>query len=286
MSTIRQTKNRIKSVQTTAKITKAMQAVAAMRLRRYSRKCDVATKYSENLKSSLDSALVSITNIENYPILNGNPDGKILVVVVAPSRGFCGGLHRTCVSETFKFLEANGINGLDNSKVEFVTVNRPGFRVISKLGCAVKANFGGPYKEIDPYIILPISELLVRLWQKGEYSKVYLTYAKTSSSLKPNVFVEQVLPFTVDTNNVSPTPINEDTNFEGILAEAIPQYLQGLINFAILSTQTAEEGARMVAMNQATDNAKELTKKLKLVFFRQRQAKITQEISEIIGGSF
>jgi F-type H+-transporting ATPase subunit gamma len=105
MSTIRQTKNRIKSVQTTAKITKAMQAVAAMRLRRYSKKCDVATKYSENLKSSLDSALVSIPNIENYPILNGNPDGKILVVVVAPSRGFCGGLHRTCVSETFKFLE-------------------------------------------------------------------------------------------------------------------------------------------------------------------------------------
>jgi F-type H+-transporting ATPase subunit gamma len=286
MSTIRQTKNRIKSVQTTAKITKAMQAVAAMRLRRYSKKCDVATKYSENLKSSLDSALVSIPNIENYPILNGNPDGKILVVVVAPSRGFCGGLHRTCVSETFKYLESNKINGLDNSKVEFVTVNRPGFRVISKLGCAVKANFGGPYKDIDSYIILPISELLVRLWQKGEYSKVYLTYAKASSSLKPNVFVEQILPFVVNSANTSTTPINEDTDFEGILAEAIPQYLQGLINFAILSTQTAEEGARMVAMNQATDNAKELTKKLKLVFFRQRQAKITQEISEIIGGSF
>jgi F-type H+-transporting ATPase subunit gamma len=286
MSTIRQTKNRIKSVQTTAKITKAMQAVAAMRLRRYSRKCDIATKYSENLKSSLNSALVSIPNIENYPILNGNPNGKTLVVVVAPSRGFCGGLHRTCVSETFKFLEANGIDGQDNSKVEFVTVNRPGFRVISKLGCAVKANFQGPYKDIDPYIILPISELLVRLWQKGEYSKVYLTYAKTSSSLKPNVFVEQILPFVVDDSQVGSTPINEDTDFDGILAEAIPQYLQGLVNFAILSTQTAEEGARMVAMNQATDNAKELTKKLKLVFFRQRQAKITQEISEIIGGSF
>lgn len=286
MSTIRQTKNRIKSVQTTAKITKAMQAVAAMRLRRYSKKCEIATKYYENLKNSLDSALVSIANIENYPILNGNPNGKILVIVIAPSRGFCGGLHRTCVSETFKYLEANNINGLDNNAVEFVTVNRPGFRVISRLGCAVKANFAGPYKDIDPYIILPISELLVRLWQKSDYSKVYLTYAKTSSSLKPNVLVEQVLPFQVGINNVSTTPINEDTDFEGILAEAIPQYLQGLVNFAILSTQTAEEGARMVAMNQATDNAKELTKKLKLVFFRQRQAKITQEISEIIGGSF
>lgn len=286
MSTIRQTKNRIKSVQTTAKITKAMQAVAAMRLRRYSRKYDVATKYSGNLKNSLNSALVSIPNIENYPILNGNPNGKTLVVVVAPSRGFCGGLHRTCVSETFKFLEKNNINPLDNNNVEFVTINRPGFRVISKLGCNIKANFAGPYKDIDPYIILPISELLVRLWQKGEYSKVYLTYAKTSSSLKPNVFVEQILPFVVDETNLSTTPINEDTDFDGILSEAIPQYLQGLINFAILSTQTAEEGARMVAMNQATDNAKELTKKLKLVFFRQRQAKITQEISEIIGGSF
>ena len=286
MSTIRQTKNRIKSVQTTAKITKAMQAVAAMRLRRYSRKCDVATKYSENLKTSLDSALASITNIENYPILSGNPDGKTLVVVIAPSRGFCGGLHRTCVSETLKYMESINVNPLDTDNVEFLTVNRPGFRVISKLGCAVKANFAGPYKEVDPYIILPISELIFRLWIKGEYSKVFITFAKTSSSLKPNVITQQILPFEVDNSNVSTTPINEDTNLDGILNEAIPQYLQGLINFAILSTQTAEEGARMVAMNQATDNAKELTKKLQLVFFRQRQAKITQEISEIIGGSF
>ncbi len=286
MSTIRQTKNRIKSVQTTAKITKAMQAVAAMRLRRYSRKCEVATKYSENLKTSLDSALVSIPNVENYPILSGNPNGKTLVVVVAPSRGFCGGLHRTCVSETFKFLEAHNINALDNDRVEFLTVNRPGFRVISKLGCAVKANFAGPYKEVDPYIILPISELIFRLWLKGEYSKVYITFAKTSSSLKPNVISQQILPFVVAESVAKENPINDDTDFDGILNEAVPQYLQGLINFAILSTQTAEEGARMVAMNQATDNAKELTKKLQLVFFRQRQAKITQEISEIIGGSF
>jgi F-type H+-transporting ATPase subunit gamma len=287
MSTIRQTKNRIKSVQTTAKITKAMQAVAAMRLRRYSKKCEVATKYSQNLKNSLNSALVSLPSQDNYPALKGNPNGKILVVLVAPSRGFCGGLHRTCVSETFKFLESHNIDGLDSTKVDFMTVNRPGFRVISKLGCSIKANFAGPYKDIDPYIILPISELMFRLWLGGEYSQVFLTYAKTSSSLKPNVFVDHILPFQVDDSSFHiETPINDDTNFDGILDEAIPQYLQGLINFAILSTQTAEEGARMVAMNQATDNAKELTKKLQLVYFRQRQAKITQEISEIIGGSF
>lgn len=289
MSSIRNTKNRIKSVQTTAKITKAMKAIAAMRLKRYSAKATHVEQYAKTLQNSLNDVLQTVPSTN--PVLAGNPEGKILLVIVGPSRGFCGGLHRTAVSETIKFFQAQNVDITDPSKVEIISINRPANRVLSKTGGKVLASFDGPYKQIDTYKILPISELINQLWLTGNYKAVYLSSAKANSALKANINVDKFLPFGGDVNKnfitsiESKTPVNIDTDSDHLIAEIVPQLIHAEIYLGLLLTQTAEEGARMLAMNQATDNAKELEKKLQIVYFRQRQAKITQEIAEIVGGS-
>jgi F-type H+-transporting ATPase subunit gamma len=283
MSSIRNTKNRIKSVQTTAKITKAMKAIAAMRLKRYSAKAIHVENYTKTLQNSLNGVLQTVPSIS--PILVGNPSGKILVVIVGPSRGFCGGLHRTCISETMKYFTTHGIDITDQNQVEIITINRPANRVITKTGGKVVASFDGPYKQIDTYKVLPISELISQLWVTGNYKSIYLSFAKANSALKANIIVDQFLPFAKDEKTQSKTPVNIDTDSDHLIAEIVPQLIHAEVYLGLLLTQTAEEGARMLAMNQATDNAKELEKKLQIVYFRQRQAKITQEIAEIVGGS-
>lgn len=291
MSSIRNTKNRIKSVQTTAKITKAMKAIAAMRLKRYSTKSTHVEQYTKTLQNSLNDVLQTVPAVS--PVLKGNPEGKILLVIVGPSRGFCGGLHRTAVSETIKSFQAHNVDITDPSQVEIVTINRPANRVLSKTGGKVLASFDGPYKQIDTYKILPISELINQLWLTGNYKAVYLSSAKANSALKANIVVDQFLPFGGDLSQggsvgvavKNKSPVNIDTDSNHLIAEIIPQLIHAEIYLGLLLTQTAEEGARMLAMNQATDNAKELEKKLQIVYFRQRQAKITQEIAEIVGGS-
>ena len=292
MSSIRNTKNRIKSVQTTAKITKAMKAIAAMRLKRYSAKASHVEQYTKTLQNSLNDVLQTVP--ATNPILAGNPEGKILLVIVGPSRGFCGGLHRTAVSETIKFFQSQDVDITDPAQVEIITINRPANRVLSKTGGKVLASFDGPYKQIDTYKILPISELINQLWLTGNYRAVYLSSAKANSALKANIVVDKFLPFGAVASQVGDTvvavtntkvPVNIDTDSDHLVAEIVPQLIHAEIYLGLLLTQTAEEGARMLAMNQATDNAKELEKKLQIVYFRQRQAKITQEIAEIVGGS-
>ena len=284
MSSIRNTKNRIKSVQTTAKITKAMKAIAAMRLKRYTAKALHIENYTLTLQKSINGVLKTLPSAVNSPILLGNPEGKNLIIVIGPSRGFCGGLHRTCVSETIKYFAKNGVDIANPTQADIITVNRPAKRTISKTGGSIVASFDGPYKNIDTYKVLPISELIYQLWLSGSYKSVHLAFAKANSALVAKIEVNQFLPFEFDMDS-DHTPVNIDTDYDSLIKEIVPQLAQAEVHYGLLLTQTAEEGARMLAMNQATDNAKEMENKLKIIYFRQRQAKITQEIAEIVGGS-
>jgi F-type H+-transporting ATPase subunit gamma len=283
MSQIKQTKTRIGSAQTTAKITKAMQTIASMRLRKFQKQANIVTKYFDSLMSSLGSTLTD----SDSPILKGNVNGKSLVIIAGASRGFCGGLHRAIVLDSYKQLKEKNIDFTDSKNVELITINKTTLRTATKLGTNIKANFDGPYKNIDTYSVLPIAELVNNLWTSGEYKDIHIVFAKNKNALKPTIVVQKILPFGGIESGESQKPeiINYDTNKNELVIEAVAMVSQAIIHQGILSTQSSEESARIVAMSQATDNAKTLENKLKIVYFRQRQARITQEISEIISGS-
>jgi F-type H+-transporting ATPase subunit gamma len=289
MSSIRNTKNRIKSVQSTSKLTKAMKLIASIRLQRYNKKIAQLKKYTVQLEGSITSFLSVLPDSDLPKNLKGNPEGKILLVIMSPSRGFCGGLHRLAVSDCLKQFREINVDITDSNQVEMVLVNKPAKRGITKVGGKVIATFVGPYKEVDTYTLLPISELTNNLWQSGKYKSIYISFAESNLAFKTNIKIQQILPLSNHSINQDSTKSSFSGNVEGdidsLVNEVLPLFIHSEIQQSILSTKLAEEGSRMVAMSQATDNAKELERKLKLVYFRQRQAKITQEISEIIGGS-
>ena len=293
MPSIRQLSQRIKSVKTTAKITGAMQAVAAMRLRKYTRQSQLVDSYGSELKTVLSRIVSNSLGSDEDPLLLTRDTGKTLVVIVAPSRGFCGGLHRSVVLDAYQKVRELNIDPTDPDHVEFITLHKPAYRLMTKLGGQILAFFNGPFKDLNPYKVLPISELIYRLWADPDsrFKEVYISYAEPTSSLKANLHFKPVLP--LDQFEISKVPGKEtssestflETDVKKILTELLPQWLEMNIHLALVQTMAAEEGARMIAMSQASDNAGRLADKLKLVYYRQRQAKITQEISEIVGGS-
>lgn len=292
MPSIRQLQTRIKSVQTTAKITGAMQAVAAMRLKKYTQQSNAAHRYGEGLRNVLRKIVSSLSDFDNSPLLKTRTEGKVLMVIVAPSRGFCGGLHRSVVLNAYQNLKEKGVDPADPNQVEFITIHKPAYRLMTKVGGKILAFFNGPFKELNPYKILPVSELIFRLWaeEQSRFKEVYIAFAEPTSSLKADLHTQKILPLTHDDlGEENLDTLSEHTFLENdmdkFLYEFLPQWLEMNVHQALVETMAAEEGARMMAMNQASDNAKRLTDKLKLVYFRQRQAKITQEISEIVGGS-
>jgi len=292
MPSIRQLSQRIKSVKTTAKITGAMQAVAAMRLRKYTAQSQMIHKYGQHLENILKKVILSLPDLESNFLLKTRKEGLTLAVIVAPSRGFCGGLHRSVVLSAYQNLIDKGLDPSNPDQVEFLTLHKPSQRLVTKLGGKVLAFFNGPFKDLNHYRVLPISELVFRLWadENSRFKEIFVTYAEPTSSLKALLHSKKILPLTSDEININTEDsINVETNIEvdidQLLAEVMPQWLEMNIQKSLLETMAAEEGARMMAMNQASDNAKRLADKLKLVYYRQRQAKITQEISEIVGGS-
>ena len=288
MPSLRQLNLRIKSVQTTTKLTKAMQAVAAMRLRKLTKQAAITNAYKSTLQSIYDSLSVSASLKQSTsPYFALNLKASILFVVISPTRGFCGGLHRTVVTQTYQKIKQLDLDSLMSDQVKFVTVGRPAQKMVAKLGGNIVASFNKNYKEISAYTLLPIAELVNQVWIQENIKEVIIVYAESSASLHSTIVFNSILPFVVNDNSAirEKNIMNLPNDVNPLIDNFAPQWIQMQIHNAVVQTRTSEEGARMVAMNQATDNAKRLSDKLKLSYFRLRQAKITQEISEIVGGS-
>lgn len=277
MPSIQQLKQRIKSVQSTSQLTKAMQAVAALRFRRYQNLSKSAQSYFSQVKDLNSLALASFSNLKDNKFFGKPKNGKTLMVIVSPTRGFCGGLHRLVTLKAYKYLEDLGLKTTDSDQVNFITINKPGYKQASRLGGEILAAFNELSKAPDSLEMLAVSETIFRFFKdpKENFSTVYLSFVDESGSVQ----IQQLLPFSgVQESNV-PTVIDMDE--DKFLEELVHQYLHAQLFAALTSTQLSEERSRMVAMNQATDNAKKLTATLQLTYFRARQTKITQEMNEI-----
>jgi F-type H+-transporting ATPase subunit gamma len=289
MSSLLQLKRQIKSIKSTAQLTKAMQAVAAMRFKKGLQKAQAVVEYRKHLqqfRSTLQE--LEAEKVEEY-LQNFTEGKKVLSVIIAPSRGFCGGLHRQVAASTYKFLRAQGLEPTDSEQVSFITLHRPGFKQVSVLGGELLAAFNELPKNIDSYDLLAVSELIYQLcFVQKSFKEVYVSFADHISG---KVVTEKILPFSLEASDAKHSapanvaPVTIDVDLKMILEELLHQYLHMVIYTGLLQTQVAEEKARMIAMNQATDNAKKLVDKLQLVFFKKRQTKITQEVNEVSAAS-
>lgn len=284
MASLRDIRRRIRSVKNTRQITKAMKVVAASKLRRAQEQIIAARPMAHKLMEVMAS-LAARVDRDRHPLLARREVRKVEVVVITGDRGLCGAFNTNILREADRLLKRETEAGheprlnLIGRKGRDYYRRRPYPRDQEVVGV-----FGG---NIDFKVAQQVSKELIEQYANAEYDLLYLVYNEFKNALQQRVVVEQLLP-------IEPAPVPEGTvavdyiyepSADEILADLLPRYVETELFRALLESQAAELGARMTAMDAATNNATELISTLTLQFNRARQAAITKELMEIIGGA-
>lgn len=281
MVTLREIRNRIRGVRKTQKITRAMKVVAATRLARAEKSVFAARPYAQRIREVLRSALASIEDIGagEIPLLRQKEAGPIntSLIVITSDRGLCGGFN----SNTFK-RALDFIGEKPSGKVSLVVVGLKGQRYFQRLGLNIIAQ----YLEFTARPLEEIARKIMDLYLAQEIDQVYLLYNKFKTFMAGEIILERVLPAEIPKKRkrgridylYEPSP---GKVIEGLILESFVSE----VYLALLESRTAEEAARMMAMDYATENAEDLIDDLTLSYHRKRQEAITREMMEIASGA-
>ncbi|MDC0042362.1 F0F1 ATP synthase subunit gamma [Paracoccaceae bacterium] len=288
MPNLKDLKNRIESVKNTRKITKAMQMVAAAKLRRAQDAAEASRPYSERFNSVLASLAASVGSSEGAPLLlrgTGKQDVHMLVVMTA-ERGLCGGFN----SSIAKLARSHAAKLKENGKeVKIITVGKKGRDAIKRdLGEYFIEHVDlSEFKSITYVNAQAIAKALLSRFDDNEYDVATIFYSKFVNVVTQIPTVQQIIPATFDDQSSASdkTIYDYEPDEETILADLLPRGVATQIFSALLENGASEQGARMSAMDNATRNAGDMIDKLTIEFNRSRQAVITNELIEIISGA-
>ena len=284
MATIREIRRRIRSVTNTAKITRAMEMVAASKMRRAQINALAGRPYADKMRQMLADLAESIESLKleaPHPLLERRPVERVAFVLVSTDRGLCGGLNANLNRYAASFaLEKKDV------EVKAIAVGRKGRDFLLRVGVPVIAEFAniGDYPSFDD--IRPIARLLMDEYTSGGVDGVYLIFPLFVNTMVQRPEVRQVLPIEVPrgASSGSLQYIYEPSPTE-VFEELLPRYVQRQVYEVILEKSASEQSARMVAMRSATDAANEMVQDLTLTYNKVRQDSITKELLDIAGGA-
>jgi F-type H+-transporting ATPase subunit gamma len=284
MATLRDIKSRIKGVQNTQQITKAMKMVAAARLRRAQENVVNGRPYARRISEML-SHLISEEISNNNPLLQQNEVKNVAVVVISADRGLCGGFNTNIIREAVRYIGDNA--GLRDARVSLFCIGRKGFDFFRRRDYNVVRSETGIFSHLSFEHALNISDYLVNSYTDKTFDKVIIIYNEFKSIIQQKIVMEQFLPVPYIEEKKDKKLANYifEPDQETIFAYLLPKYLRAQIWRILLESSAAELGARMTAMDNATTNATELIRSLKLTYNKERQAAITKEILEIVSGA-
>lgn len=271
-------KNRIRSMESTKQITKAMEMVAASKLRRAQAQVLNSRPYFEILYKTIQNIAASNRELCS-PYLLPQSQGAVLCIVIAGDRGLAGGYNSNVLKVAQQQLEGKDAQVLPIGKkaVEFFRARKaPAFT--ESYADAADVSIGDCFS---------ISKQVCKAYLSGKLQSVYVAYTNFESMLSQSPAIMQLLPLTSPTQpeNAAPTGIEYEPSAEEVFQAIIPEYLGGVLYGALCESRASEQAARRTAMDNATQNAEEMISDLSLKFNRARQAAITQEITEIVAGS-
>lgn len=274
-------KRRIKSVESTMQITKAMELVASSKLRKAKEKADKAKPYFETTYEVM-SEICNETSAFDSIYTRKQAQSNSLLIVIAGDRGLAGGFN----ANVLKLAEQRADELSKDGSVKFLAIGRKAVEYYEKRECELLDKFSAISETITFYSALRISDIIVDEFTTGKINQVELIYTNYVSPLLQEATVINVLPLDKITNNDG---VKSDTTYEPsaekVFDSLIPQYLAGIIFGAVVESFASEQASRRIAMENATDNAGDMISSLSLIYNRARQAAITQEITEIIGGA-
>jgi F-type H+-transporting ATPase subunit gamma len=281
MANLKEIRNRIASVSSTMQITSAMKMVSAAKLKKAQDAITAMRPYAnkltellQNLSSSLDADTGS-----NYA--EERPVKKVLIVSVTSNRGLCGAFNSNILKECIAIKQ----DRFRDKEVHFLTIGKKGFDLLRKKNTVV-ADHSKVYDDLTFDHVAHIAEQLMGYFVDGTYDQIVLVYNKFKNAATQILMTEDFLPIvaTKSESSVTMDYIFEPEK-EKIVMELIPKSLKTQLYKAVRDSFASEHGARMTAMHKATDNASELRDQLKLTYNKARQAAITNEILEIVGGA-
>lgn len=301
MPSLKAIRKRITSVKATQKITRAMKMVAGARLNRAQMRITALRPYAlkthEILQGVAAAMIAKQTDLEYsasgdagalHPLLQRRQEKNVLLLVLSGDRGLCGAFN-TNVSKaahlTWKKKQEEGI------EVQIATIGKKGRDYLNRRRATVTRDFARLYDGLDMSKARSVASYVVDKYEKGEVDAVYLVYNEFKSAITQKTTVEPLLPLAEpepeDTKEgaLRPTEYGFEPNERVVLERLVPMYVEISIYRALLESQASEYGARMTAMDAATRNAKDMIGRLTLVYNRARQAAITKELMEIIGGA-
>ena len=280
MASQRDIRRRIQSSKNIAQITRAMQFVAASKLKR----AQDATLASRPYSTKLEEVLADIATVlsgEDHPLLVRREEGKRLIVLITTDRGLAGALN----TNTIRFA-AQQITGTEGD-LTVVTVGRKGRDAMRRARVPLEAHFEG-YGERPSFAdVLPLARLVTDDYLAGTYNRVDIVFSRFVSTLVQRPSMDELLPITPheDTSGIPGNQFIFEPNAGAVLEQLLPRYVATRIFQAVLESKASEESSRMVAMKNATENAEELIEDLTLAYNKVRQSNITREMIEIASGA-
>ena len=279
MANIRVIRRRIRSIQSTAKITKAMEMVATSKMRRAQERVLAGRPYAEKIQQVL-ADLAAQQGSSVHPLLERREVNRVQVIHITADRGLCGGLNTNMNRSTATFILEQV------APIVLITVGRKGREFMLRYGRDVRAEFTGISDRPSLLDTVPISRIVIDDYTSGLVDRVYLAYTRFVTTMTQRPVVQQLLP-------VEPARMERGGEIEYIyeptsrvvLAELLPRFVEMEVYHAILESIASEQSARMVAMRNATENANELIEDLTLMYNKARQEMITRELLDITGGA-
>ena len=287
MAVGKEIRGKIKSVENTKKITKAMEMVAASKMRRAQERMRAARPYSDKIRN-IASNLAEANPEYTHPFLVKQDASKTVgIIVVTTDKGLCGGLNTNALrvlTTKLRGLEGQGM------KIEAVAIGNKGFGFLNRIGAKVVSHAVqiGDTPHLDK-LIGPV-KVLLDAYQEGRLDAVYIVYTKFINTMKQEPMLEQLLPLssermTADKKTTTDWDYIYEPDAQSVIDELLVRYVEALIYQAVAENLASEQSARMVAMKSASDNAGNVIGELRLIYNKTRQAAITKELSEIVAGA-
>ena len=274
-------RRRVRSVKNTQQITKAMKMVSAAKLRRAQEAMFAARPYARKMMEVLNS-LASRAQPELHPLLQEHGDKRILLVVVTSDKGLCGGFNANILRTAVRFLEQRA-----GKQLALECLGRKGRDFFKRRRWQIRSEHIGLFQSIKFAAAKTIAQDLIQAYTKQELDQVYLLYNEFKSVIQQRIVVERLLP--IERLAINPTEPALDYIYEPapaeIFAEMLPRHVEVQLFRALLESTAAEHGARMSAMDAASNNASDMIDRLTLYMNKVRQAAITKEIIEVVSGA-
>nr|WP_293839085.1 ATP synthase F1 subunit gamma [uncultured Arsenicibacter sp.] len=289
MASLKEVRNRISSVNSTQQITKAMKMVAAAKLRRAQDNIIQMRPYARKLSEMLGTVSAGAELAGDSPYKQVRSVERVLLIVVTSDRGLCGAFNANVVKAAMARINEAYSDQARRGQVEILAIGKKGAEAFARRGFKVNTTYVETFTKLSFNAVRAAAEEVMTAFGKGQFDVVELVYNEFKNVATQIIRTEQMLPIVSTPADTTTKASNVNYIFEPseeeIIAELIPKTLKIQLYKAVLESNASEHGARMTAMDKATENAGDLLRELKLVYNRTRQAAITKEILEIVGGA-